>query len=62
MLRRHPALQVDVREQRPRRGIRSAHAGPHGRGHRTESYSPSPVSRREVQQPARSHGDLRIPG
>src|SRR5258705_7373004 len=54
MLRRHSALEIDIGEQRPRRCIRSAHADPPRCRARMESYSLADVSRREVQQPARS--------
>src|SRR6476469_10648211 len=54
MLCGYASLEVDIGEQRSRRGIRSAHLGPHCPGGGTESYSSHAVSRSEVQQPARS--------
>jgi hypothetical protein len=42
----HALFQVNVGEQRSRRGIRSAHAGPHCPADRTESYSLERVTRR----------------
>src|SRR6187200_1298758 len=54
MLCGYAILEVDIGEQRSRRGIRSAHLGHHCPGGRTESYSSHAVSRSEVQQPANS--------